>query len=633
MAIRTQKTETFKYGIVDAIEARAIPRGASSRSLNWLTMGDHIELRRGFEFMGTDSQQSGSGRVTGIKKATGALSVEVLFYTYGKKAKYYDEATGEFVEIGSDLLGTAADGEDISIEEYVSISGNQVWLNSPNCAGLFKIMTANPGTAKNNYDSSKNYKGHINIDTNAMFLWRRKEDKTGIYRSYIDSQTYTTVTAEARHSGNGSTTAFSGTLSAVTGKRTCFAVTFTDGTETFTDNNDGTLTGSAGGTGTINYSSGAYSITFAVAPSVGVNNITATYQWEDSTSGGLADFTGSTAGQGTSFRQDEGGGPVQTVKSYSNIYFCMHERKTWALTLAVDDTPAETSNVPYRQNVGIPNLRAAVETGEGIYYIDKVSGQDPAVRRLTYDIGGSQQIIPVPLSEAIDLNAYEFDQAAGFAFGDFVLFACRTTNSSKNNRTLLYNRQWKSWDVLDYAVSCFDVYDGALVAGDAFTNNVMQLFSGNSDDEAIISNVWEGKLDDLEIEGLKKSKRLRLRGAIGITQKIKVSLAFDNGPFVEVGGSDSGGVHTYAIEGTGSYVDRTQRVSVGPQTLGRGELGGGSDGVEAYSYERLFKLATDKFDTAKIRFEAMDVGYASVSDHEFWDIRFKGVKVPRKYRG
>lgn len=44
----------------------------------------------------------------------------------------------------------------------------------------------------------------------------------------------------------------------------------TDGTESFTDNEDGTLTGSAGGNGTINYSTGQYSITFLVPPANGI---------------------------------------------------------------------------------------------------------------------------------------------------------------------------------------------------------------------------------------------------------------------------------------------------------------------------------------------------------------------------
>ena len=50
----------------------------------------------------------------------------------------------------------------------------------------------------------------------------------------------------------------------------------TDGVEVFTDNGLGTLNGGAGGTGTINYTTGAISITFAVAVGVGVS-ITANY--------------------------------------------------------------------------------------------------------------------------------------------------------------------------------------------------------------------------------------------------------------------------------------------------------------------------------------------------------------------
>ena len=97
-------------------------------------------------------------KATGLKKATGALAVEILFYTYGTKLKYYDETTDEWIEAGSDLLGSAASGEDISLEEYVTNSGNQLWLNSPNCAGFFKIMVANPGSAVDQYSSAKNYK-------------------------------------------------------------------------------------------------------------------------------------------------------------------------------------------------------------------------------------------------------------------------------------------------------------------------------------------------------------------------------------------------------------------------------------------------------------------------------------------
>lgn len=75
--------------------------------------------------------------------------------------------------------------------------------------------------------------------------------------------------------GNGSTVTYTGTLgfAPIQGG----TLSFTDSTETFTDNGNGILVGSAGGTGTIVYSSGVYSITFNAAPATGVN-IVASYQ-------------------------------------------------------------------------------------------------------------------------------------------------------------------------------------------------------------------------------------------------------------------------------------------------------------------------------------------------------------------
>ena len=57
-----------------------------------------------------------------------------------------------------------------------------------------------------------------------------------------------------------------------------WAVTVTDGTETFTDNGNGTLTGDAGGTGTINYTTGQVTVTFAAAPGMG-DAITVNYYY------------------------------------------------------------------------------------------------------------------------------------------------------------------------------------------------------------------------------------------------------------------------------------------------------------------------------------------------------------------
>jgi len=85
------------------------------------------------------------------------------------------------------------------------------------------------------------------------------------------------VVNENLGSGDGTTATFSGNLA----KTPVIAgsVSITDGVETFTDDGSGNLTGSAGGSGTIDYTTGAYSVTFNAAPA-NEASITADYQYQ-----------------------------------------------------------------------------------------------------------------------------------------------------------------------------------------------------------------------------------------------------------------------------------------------------------------------------------------------------------------
>jgi len=86
--------------------------------------------------------------------------------------------------------------------------------------------------------------------------------------------------------GDGSEDTFSGTLewTPVRGldADNGWSVTVTDGTETFTDDGAGALTGDAGGSGTVNYTTGAIEVTFDAAPDAD-QDITVTY-WYNSES-------------------------------------------------------------------------------------------------------------------------------------------------------------------------------------------------------------------------------------------------------------------------------------------------------------------------------------------------------------
>lgn len=83
-----------------------------------------------------------------------------------------------------------------------------------------------------------------------------------ILANYVRAQTFAPMATGLR--GNGSHKTFSFTLPYV--PVAVSTVTVTDGVESFTDDGAGNLTGSAGGSGTVNYTSGAVSVTFNAAP-------------------------------------------------------------------------------------------------------------------------------------------------------------------------------------------------------------------------------------------------------------------------------------------------------------------------------------------------------------------------------
>jgi len=622
----------YIYGQIDTIEARTIPRGACSDGLNWQTKGDKIELVRGYSSLGNESATV--KKMTGVYVATQNDGTEIAFRTYGKKLEYLDEDTDTWTEIGTDILGTAADGKDISFAEYQSLAGDQLWVNSP-YGPLIKIMLANPGSHTVMYDSTKNHKGYIKIKQGRMFLWGKLSDKTGLYLSHIDKQLlsdYTSIADENVGTGDGSTKTFTDTLAfrAAGAKRTCFGIAVTDGTETFTDNYDGTLTGDAEGTGTINYTTGAISITFNAAPA-NSQAITCDYYWEDSTSDGIADFTQSAtrvAGEGELFRQDDGG-VIQSVESYGDEEYCIHKKKTWVLKLTDDDTNA--TNQIYRDKVGIPYWRASVATGDGIYLIDDSDKSDPQLRLLTVPYL-MEKVIPISISKqlkykninvGVDLSPFRFNKAVGIEWGDYIIFAFRTTDSTENDRLLVYNKKQKTIDILERYATELAVYNGTLIASDPSVQTVYTLFSGWDDaDQATINNKWEGNEDSLDFNGLKKCKRIIIKGEIQTEQELEVSTSVDNGDFALAG----------TIEGDGDYVDSGQEISVGANTIGSREVGGGGAGEVAYKFETNIDLALDKFETIKIKFEATKLGYVSVSEIWFDDIRLKQQKIPLSYR-
>lgn len=627
-----QYIKNFTKGIFTRLENESIPVGAASDSLNWQSFGDRIELRRGQALMGSDVD--GVGRIRGLLVGNRFDGTQVTFRMRDRKIEYYDTVTEDWIESGSDVLPALADTEDDDLagDQYHSLAGAMAYFSSKN-SGIYKIPIANPGSVVDL--SSTSHRGKIRIKQGRMFLWDRKDasggfDATGLYGSYIDKDElsdYTAITAETGFTGavDGVNTTYTKTLAFKSGqpKRTCMYVsvyaTTGAGVETFRDTRNGTLLSNFGGEGTINYATGEVSVTFFNAPTAG--SVSADYYWEDSTSTGIADFSKSTprtAGQGFVFRQDDGGADFQNLFTLGPDEYCMHNLKTWKLFLSSDDTDA--TNLIYRNRVGLPYWRAGVETGDGIYYADAPDNSEPFIRILRPNEFNTD-VKPSSISDQIDLTNYRFDKCVIREWGTYIVVACRTINATANDTVFLYHKLWKLWDRFDFRVSCMDVYNGALIAGDSASKNVFTLFSGLTDEEVEIPNYWvSGKLDH-GVEGVKYANRFVINGLIQADQELVVSLSYDNADFVEVG----------RILGNGSYVDQGQSIGVGSSTLGSNEVGGGGDGIEASPYRREFRVNTPRYEKVRVKVEAVKVGFVSVSQFGFKDVRKKGRDLPAQY--
>jgi hypothetical protein len=414
---------------------------------------------------------------------------------------------------------------------------------------------------------------------------------------------YPQTTAEVV--GSLGSTHYAGTLSVVTGKKTCMYVAIKEaGGETLTDDRNGNLVGNQGSTGTINYATGAYDVTFNHTTT---GAVTADYYTEDATSDGPLDFDTSSAGAGKAkiFRQDDGGA-FMAVLPFLDVEYCFHLLKTWGVTTAIDDISA--TNLTYRA-IGIPNPRAARETPDGILCIDVSNPSDPKVRRL--EIGQNTNnltIVPTSIFDAIDLSIHAFDCAIAFRWGDYEIVCCQafTNGIANGHNSVMYVRNVYSHaiDRLDFRASCLDIFNGALIGGDPISNNVFTLFSGFDDDEASIENYWQDGQLNLGTDRLKRAHLMRVTGLIQRDQDIMVSLILDDGTPVEV----------FTIMGDGDYVDQGINTTIGSETIGTHVIGGGGEAT-AHPFDVTFPIHTDIFQNVSVRFQALNIGHATINSY------------------
>lgn len=610
---------------------RDMEPGESYDELNWLTGRDkdNIQLRRGQALLGTTRRNIIDQHVSGMRVGVALDGSEVPFYTFGQKIMYYNLGLNDTEEVDTvDILPVAANDEDTTIETYTNTAGSFVYLSSLN-SNIYKIPVSNPGSVVNQNIADFHF-NYLKFDRSRMIACNRKGasnnsiDKTGLYLSAIDTNTPSnTYTGEVIATGDGMTKTFSGVLPHLLNPKTAYGVSITDTVETFQDNRSGILIGSLGGTGTINYATQAYSVTFNTAPATS-QSITTTFYQENATASGVADFNidGTNFAKAQVFRQDDSGSIANSIFSYQGVEYCLHMLRSWQFQQLQNPSSIATAftNEPYYEQIGVPYSRAAFQTGDGVIFINSANPAQPTFSVLQIPPGSTNlTVVPVKLSQKLDFSSFGFTKCVVRRWGDYDLIGVEVANQIgiyNTYNTICFARNiWSGlWNKLDYDFSCLDEFYGMLLGGDSLSPNVFTLFSGYDDDGEVINNYYNNAFTKLDIDGLKTVGYLHVEGLIQNPQNVQVGIALDGGSYVT----------EYVILGNGPYVNQGVSVGIGTYTEGSTVVGGqGSAAQFANKFEVDIPIHTDLFEYISFQFKALQVGYVQINKVSFKDIRFK----------
>lgn len=391
--------------------------------------------------------------------------------------------------------------------------------------------------------------------------------------------------------------------------------------EYFTDDQNGTLTSNNGGTGTINYGTGAISLTFNTAPLNGTTIVALYWYWQPLT--GVEYFIpDSTLKDNVSaefFRQRDGGGYLQCVQPFGGSNYCFHTYRTWVETTAPDASSSDT-NIPYRNNIGTQFYKGAWPTGDGIIFLDYSIPAHPKFQQLAIAPNTTYQTIePFDLGKAIDFSIYAFDYVNVMLFDHYYLICCQSqVNGSKrtfNDTVFLYDSRSGYWSRLDYPVSALAQYNGTLLGGLSISPNVYTLFSGYDDDGSPIDNYWLSKVENLSFSGLKTTQRFVIRGLMQTAQTLQIYIAYDYGSFTLV----------KTINGTDSCVSQGNPQLIGNNTIGSNFVGGGI--IYANPFELDFNLASPAYQYIQIKLVATGLGYIEIDSWALKTNQMKSLQI------
>lgn len=411
--------------------------------------------------------------------------------------------------------------------------------------------------------------------------------------------------------------------------RNCFGVTITltGSGEVYTDGGNGILTGSLGGTGTIIYSTGVYTLTNS-----GVG--TATYLWEDSNIKGITDFTYSAtrvAGEGAIVPQNKGGDAILNVEiGQDGNYYSMKSQSAYSLSVSDDDLTIK--NDVYRSDLGMPSWHASYSTNKGIIFMNTANPDKPELTILQRNIVNGN-IEPVVLFPAFKFSLFDYSDCFILTTERYLMVACKLKGSTVNDRLLICDVAQGSVDISGYNTRMMMKDAGQLYGASPITYTVFQIFSGFDDNGNPVQNFWTSRGDSFDklvgrslkwkfiAESLKKFRRLRFAGLISVDQAVEVYVSYDDAGFQLVG----------TILGKGDYVDYSNQQSIGNNLIGEIQIGGDEVSI-AYPFMCELKVKAPKFRKRTIKLVATGIGYVEIGRMMDWDIMVFEQRIPGRFR-
>lgn len=592
----------FGTGLVTKLSPEMLENCSSSDSLNFLAGPDRIELVGGRTVIGDLEESNVPCRgLHSIQKNDGSW---VLFRKIENTLQY--KADGDWEDVLTDLSD-----EPIYFTNSFTPAGRQVWACGED--GLFKIYPSAPADPIDLTDDEKNFKGRIMILGSRMYLWGRKEDKTGLYYSKIDKDSNYTLVSDENLGAGGSKT-YSGTFS----KDQIFGIQISDGVFNIIDDKDGRLTMDGVVVGTVNYATGAYEFTLEDDAAAQVE---ASFLWEDPLTGGLADFTYSAprlAGEGNILRQDAVGTESMLVTSFDNKIYTLQNKGSWRLFMAADDK--EIYNEAFNQHVSCPTPEAGVPAADGIIYVDTSDEREPKLKLLGYKQDGDKEV-PYDLSQLIDLASYDFSDAAMILYNGYILFSCKSAGADRNDSTFAFNIDTGGFSKLKGGYRYFTIADKKLYGGDSSSPNVFELFNFYDDLGETIEGHWVTGNHNQNTEQVKKFKRFFIEGYLSHAQAFDIYASYDRDPFVKIG--------TITMNDTVAGED----FSFGSLLYGDDPYGGDDNVITGARYFRkFFRVVTPKYERLRLKFVPIGIGYLAIHQFKLSDLRLKGSKILRKVR-